>query len=497
MKNVIIIGAGPAGLSAAYELLKKSNIKPIIIESNSKVGGLSKTLTHNGYKIDIGPHRFFSKNQIVNNLWQEILPIKKDNKTQGSFLIIKRLTRILFLKKFFDYPINLNFKTLKNLGNKRVVKIFFSYLKIKIKPIKKEISLSDFLTNRFGKILYLTFFKDYTEKVWGVSCDKIPKEWGAQRIKGLSIKKIMFHYIKTLINFKNTANTETSLIDEFFYPEFGAGQMYEEMAKKIIKMGGKIILNQKVIKIKAEKNKIYSIKTKNLKNDEIIELKADYFISSMPIKNLITNLEYPTPQEIIKIAKKLPYRDYIIIGLLFEKMIIKNNTKIITKNNIIPDNWLYIQEKNIKMGRLDIFNNFSKKMLKNENLIWIGAEYFCNQGDELWKKNNLSLKNLAVEELEKINFIKKEDLLDYKVIKIKKAYPAYFGSYNKFDILKNFLNDFSNLFLIGRNGTHRYNNMDHSILSGLTAANNIINNKIDKNNIWEINTEEEYHENKK
>lgn len=491
MKTAVIIGAGPAGLSAAYELIKKSNIKPIIIERDSQVGGISKTVIHNGNRLDIGPHRFFSKNKRVNDLWQEILPLASQTTNhEKEFLKVNRLTRILFLKKFFDYPISLNKNTLKNLGIIRIVRIFFSYLKIKLWPIKNESSLKEFFINRFGNELYLTFFKDYTEKVWGVSCSKIPRDWGVQRIKDLSISKALIHFFKKILNINHTI--EASLIEEFFYPALGAGQMYEEMAEQITKNGGQIYLNQEITYLQSEFNQIKAVTMKG--NDDLTqEIKADYFLSSMPAQDLINRMECPV-LEVKRIANGLVYRDYIIVGLLFKKMLKTNETKIITKNNIIPDNWIYIQERNIKMGRLDIFNNFSEKMLMDTNLVWLGAEYFCNEGDEFWKKDDNAIKDFAVEELLKINMINPEDLLDYIVVRVPKAYPAYFGMYNRFSKIKEFIDGFENLFLIGRNGTHCYNNMDHSILSGLTAADNIIDNIRDKSNLWGINTESEYHE---
>jgi len=493
MKTAVIIGAGPAGLAAAYELIKKSDIKPIIIERDSQVGGISRTINHNGYALDIGPHRFFSKIKRVNDLWQEILPLaSSDTNHKKEFLKVKRKTRILFLKKFFDYPISLSAGTLKNLGPKRIVKILFSYLKVKLWPIKNEKNLENFFINRFGKELYLTFFKDYTEKVWGLPCSLIPRDWGAQRVKELSISKALMHFLKKTLNIHQF--NETSLIEEFFYPTLGAGQMYEEMAKQIIENGGQIYLNSETINLESEPNKIKALNIKN-ENGLTKTIKADYFLSSMPVKDLINQIECPV-LEIKEIANGLVYRDYIIIGLLFKKMLKTNQIKEVTKNNIIPDNWVYIQEPNIKMGRLDIFNNFSEKMLKDNNLVWLGAEYFCNEGDEFWRKNDNALKNLAIEELQEINMTNCDDLLDYIVIRQPKAYPAYFGTYNQFDKIKKFINGFENLFLIGRNGTHCYNNMDHSILSGLTAADNIINGIKDKKNLWEINTEEEYHENK-
>lgn len=474
MKTALIIGAGPAGLAAAYELTKNSDIKPIIIELDSQVGGLSKTILYNGNRLDIGPHRFFSKNKRVNELWQEILSMPK----------INRLTRILFLHKFFNYPIDLSLATLKNLGPKRVLKIIFSYLRIKIKPLKPEKSLADFFTNRFGRELYSTFFEYYTEKVWGVPCEQIPPDWGAQRVKELSISKLIGHFFKKIFRFRQNKKVQTSLIEQFYYPLYGAGQMYEAMAEKIKAKGGEINLNHELMSFKRVDNKIKSALVRD--RDGILkEIEADYFISTMPIKELINRLDFPVPDKIKELAANLVYRDYIIIGLSYKK---------IAQAKKILDNWIYVQERDIKMGRLDFFNNFSPNMSREENNIWLGAEYFCNENDEFWQKNDLDLRDFAAQELERMKITLSLDLLDYKVVRVTKAYPAYFGSYNRLAEIREYTDNFTNLFLIGRNGMHRYNNMDHSILSGLMAANNIISGRVDKNNLWEINTESEYAE---
>lgn len=508
MKIAVIIGAGPAGLSAAYEFVKKSNIKPIVIECDSQVGGLSKTVVHNGNRLDIGGHRFFSKSKRITDFWQEILPLEKQPDSLGPdpekvdrvMLSRRRLSRIFFLRKFFNYPISPDWETLNNLGPIRLVKILISYIKIRVNPIKKEQSLEDFFVNRFGKELYLTFFKDYTEKVWGESCLKIKPEWGVQRVKGFSISGAVRHILKKAFVFKifiNQNKIETSLIDGFLYPKFGPGQMYEEIARVVENNGGEINLNQQIIGLKRNEGVITEVKIKNLLTGEVSARTADYVISSMPVKDLILALAPAVPENIAAVARGLCYRDFITVGLLLDKLKIKNKTKIKTFNNLIPDNWIYIQEKDVKVGRLQIFNNWSPYLVKDKNKVWLGMEYFGNFGDVLFSKNDEDFKKFAIDELVKIDIISKEDVLDSCIIRTPKAYPAYFGAYDQFDKIKNFVDSFENLFLIGRNGAHRYNNMDHSILSGLTAADNIINNIGDKSNLWEINTEDEYHEKNK
>ena len=490
-KIAIIIGAGPAGLTAAYELLNKTDIKPIIYEMTEDIGGISKTINYKGNRIDIGGHRFFSKSDRVMQWWRNILP--------SQMLIRTRLSRIFFLRKLFDYPISLNLNTLLNLGFIRIVKIGLSYIKIRLFPIKKEMSLEDFFINRFGKELYLTFFKDYTKKVWGISCNKIRPEWGRQRIKGLSISKAIFHAVKSVFSKDSSVmqkNTETSLIGQFMYPKLGPGQMWEQVAAIIKKKGGEIYLNHKVTGLKQHDNKIVEVQVKEKTASELITKTADYFFSTMPVKELIQSLKNSVSQEVRHVANGLIYRDFITVGLLLKKLKIENKTKVETINNIIPDNWIYIQERDVKLGRIQIFNNWSPYMVKDENTVWIGLEYFCNEGDELWNKTDESFAKFAINELAKIGIIERKDVLDKVVIRMPKTYPAYFGAYDQFHVIRDFVDRFENLFLIGRNGMHRYNNQDHSMLTAMTAVENIINNVKSKHNIWAVNTEDEYHEEK-
>lgn len=513
-KTAIIIGAGPAGLTAAYELLNKTNIKLIIYEMANEVGGISKTINYNGNRIDLGGHRFFSKSDRIVRWWQNILPIQQQNiatqnlqgidsldpeKTDRIMLMRRRISRIFFLRKFFDYPISLNFNTFLNLGIVRTIKIIFSYIKIRFFPIKSEKSLEDFFINRFGKELYLTFFKDYTGKVWGVPCNQIKPEWGAQRIKGLSISKAILHAIKMIVlnDYSiNQQNIETSLIGQFMYPKFGPGQMWEEVAKIVKEKGGEIYLNHRVIGLEYQLNKIVQVKIKNETTGDIIIKKGDYFFSTMPVKELIQSFGESINQEVQQVARGLMYRDFITVGLLVKKLKIKNETKIKANNNIIPDNWIYIQEEDVKLGRLQIFNNWSPYMVKDKNTVWLGLEYFCNEGDELWSNSDSNFIRFAIHELTKIDFIEEEDVLDSVIIRMPKAYPAYFGTYDQFDIIRNFIDKYENLFLVGRNGMHRYNNQDHSMLTAMTAVENIIKDNKSKDNIWSINVEETYHEEK-
>jgi len=505
-KIAVIIGAGPAGLTAAYELLKKNNnIKPIIFELSDHLGGIAKTMNYRGNRMDMGGHRFFSKSDRVMKWWKNILPLEDLNseakidstKIDKVMLIRKRLSRIFFLKKFFDYPVALNSNTISNLGFIRMIKIGLSYIKAILWPIKQEKSLEDFFINRFGQELYLTFFKDYTEKVWGVPCNEIDPEWGAQRVKGLSITKALLHFLKQTFSSKSSIDQkdiETSLIQQFLYPKFGPGQMWEETAAIVKERGAEIYLNHEVIGLKSSDNRIIELKVKDLLTNEIKIISGDYFFSTMPIKELVENLEPAAPAAVSQVAEGLMYRDFITVGLLLKNLKIQNKTNIKTANNLIPDNWIYIQESDVKLGRLQIFNNWSPYLVKDPTTVWLGLEYFCNEGDELWQKPDSDFIKFAIEELAKIDIIEKDKVLDSTIVRVRKAYPAFFGTYDKFSVVRQFIDKFENLFLIGRNGMHKYNNQDHSMLTAMVAVENIINNIKTKDNIWAVNAEKDYHE---
>lgn len=518
-KTAIIIGAGPAGLTAALELLRHTDIKPIIFEASGDIGGISKTINYKGNRIDIGGHRFFSKSKQVMDWWFEIMPLQgkpssddlllqrdvklsqlpqapDPEKSDVVMLFRNRLSRIFFLRKFFSYPVTLSFETLSNLGIVRVIKIVTSYALIRIAPIKDEKSLEDFFINRFGKELYKTFFKDYTEKLWGIPCNKIKADWGAQRIKGLSISKAILHAIKQVFSLGSGKNVETSLIDSFFYPKFGPGQLWEEVAKLIIEKGGEINFNCEVKKIESEGSLITKIEVKNTVTGANSYYPGDYFFSTMAIKDFFEGLS-SAPQEIKSIATNLQYRDFITVGLLLNKLKVTNQTKIKTLNNLIPDTWIYIQEPDVKMCRLQIFNNWSPYMVSDPKKVWIGLEYVCSELDDIWGYSESKMAEFGMSELEKIGIIDRSEVIDSTVIKIKKAYPSYSGSYENFEMIKGYLNKFENLFCIGRNGMHRYNNSDHSMMTAITAVENIKNNIKSKDNIWTVNTEKEYHETKK
>ena len=513
-KKAIIIGGGPAGLTAAFEFIEHTEIQPIVLEQSDYWGGISRTVNYKGNRIDIGGHRFFSKSDVVMNWWCKILPIFSEekaikisyqNKTKefnsiefpsdmknsdNVMLVRSRKSRIYYKKQFFDYPISLSPETVLKLGIFNTFVIGISYLKSVAFPIKNEKNLEDFFINRFGKKLYETFFKDYTEKVWGIKCTEISPEWGAQRIKGLSIRKSIAHFFKKKFSKADKTlsqkDTETSLIEYFLYPKFGPGQMWEEVAEKVTSAGGELHQNLKVKKIKTEGNKIISVVAQNQLTNEEILFEGDYFISTMPVKELISSLDCEVPQNVQHVSEGLIYRDFITVGLLLKKM---------TKEEI-TDNWIYIQEPYVKVGRLQVFNNWSPFLVKDPTTKWVGLEYFCYEDGALWNKSEAEMKELAITEMVEIGMIDREDVLDSVVIKMPKTYPAYFGTYDDFDQIIAYTNTFENLFLVGRNGMHKYNNQDHSMLTAIQAVKNIKNDIISKDNLWSINTEQDYHEEK-
>lgn len=515
-KVAIIAGAGPAGLTAAYELLEQTNIHPIIFEQSEMIGGISQTVCYKGNRMDIGGHRFFSKSQRITDWWNKIMPLQgypsqddiligrnKDwanngpspEKTNRVMLIRERVSRIYFLRKFFDYPISLKWKTFANMGVTRTIVAGMGYLNTLVTK-KEETSLENFYINRFGKPLYKMFFEDYTEKVWGIHPSKLGADWGAQRVKGLSIFAIIKDIISKSVG-KKPKEVETSLIESFVYPKLGPGQLWETVANDIQDKGGQLFMSTSVKKIHINNNIVEYVEIeKSNGTTEIVP--CDYFLSSMPIKDLIAAIEgIEIPTDVKQIANQLPYRDFITVGLLVKNLKIKNETKIKTYKNRVPDTWIYIQERDVKIGRLQIYNNWSPYLVNDyENSVWIGLEYFCTEGDELWTMEKSKFIDMAIHELVHIGIIDSEDVIDSTQVKIKKAYPAYYGSYYQLDKVKGFLNNIDNLFCIGRNGQHRYNNMDHSMMTAMETVDQIKAGNINKIAIWSINTEEEYHEKK-
>ncbi len=523
-KIALIIGAGPAGLTAALELLERTDIQPIILEKSPYIGGISKTISYKGNRIDIGGHRFFSKSDRVMNWWMQQMPLEAgaeetfsisyQNKTReisrtnadekarenpdNLMLVRNRLSRIYFLKRFFNYPISLSGDTLQKLGPAKVFGIGVSYMKARLKPIHPEKSLEDFFINRFGRTLYETFFKDYTEKIWGVPCNQISNEWGAQRIKGLSVSKALGHALKKIFASKKSGSlsqkeTETSLIERFLYPKLGPGQLWEEVARKVVEKGGKILHNQEVTGLEWEGKKVIAVTSRDAQTGETTRYEAGHFFSTMPVQELIGDMAPAPPAEVREVAKGLQYRDFMTVGLLLKELKVKDES---AANKLIQDNWIYIQEREVKVGRLQIFNNWSPHLVADPKNVWIGMEYFCFKGDALWNKPDPELIAFAVAELAQIGIIDREAVLDATVLREEKTYPAYFGAYENFDRIRQFTDTLENLYLVGRNGMHKYNNSDHSMLTAMAAVDNMIAGKTTKENIWAVNTEQEYHEEK-
>jgi protoporphyrinogen oxidase len=593
-QTAIIIGAGPAGLTAALEFERRTHIRPVLFEASNEIGGISRTIRYKGNRMDIGGHRFFSKSDRVMQWWLELMPpvdiadaatqshlqISYQGKTrelpsnsvpEGSgvhrvavparlseepplrgmgpleietetdetdalghedvaarahtdtvlsvpqpvdadhvMLIRPRKSRIYYLRKFFDYPITLTGTTITNLGLPRMTKVGFSYIASRFHKITPEKSLEDFLINRFGRELYLTFFKSYTEKVWGTPCDRISAEWGAQRIKGLSLTTAVKHFVKKKLQGKPKAaagadtdiaqkGTDTSLIERFLYPKFGPGQLWEHVADKVLAGGGEIHMQRLVDKIFTDGKRVTAIET--VSSDKSLEgarerIDGDHFISTMPMRDLVRALAAggtDIPANVREVSEGLEYRDFITVGILANKLDVKEDD-----GSLIRDTWIYIQEPDVILGRLQIFNNWSPYMVADPSKVWIGLEYFCYETDALWSMPDDELKTFAAGELEKIGILKTREVLDAHVVRVPKTYPAYFGTYERFEELRAWTDSFENLYLVGRNGMHKYNNQDHSMLTAMAVVDGLQQHgRVDKASLWKINTEQEYHEEKK
>ncbi|MEO1297784.1 MAG: NAD(P)/FAD-dependent oxidoreductase [Cyanobacteria bacterium J06636_16] len=464
---VVIIGGGPAGLTTGYELMKHGT-KSVVLEKADKVGGISRTETYKGYRFDIGGHRFFTKVGEVQDVWQDILG--------DDFIQVPRMSRIYYDGKFYDYPLAL-FKTLKNLGPVRSVLILMSYLKAKLRkkldPEFEPETFEEWVTDCFGERLYRIFFKTYTEKVWGIPCSQIRADWAAQRIKNLSLKRAVTNALFGSQNAK-------SLIKEFDYPRLGPGMMWERCQELLEASGSPVHLHTEVVRVEREGKRVTKVIAKQ--GDRTFELTGEHFINSMPITALVHRLDPLPPEEVLAAARGLKYRDFLIVSL------------IINRDHLFPDNWLYIHSPEFKVGRIQNFKNWSPAMVPEPGKTCLGMEYFCSEGDDLWEMPNLKLIELASQEIVKLNLgVKPGDVEDGCVIRQYKAYPVYDGEYRQhLQVLQDYLQTFENLQTVGRNGMHRYNNQDHSMLTALLAAKNILGEDHD---IWNVNVERSYHEN--
>lgn len=463
--TVAIIGGGPAGLTAAYELQKHSDSHhPVVFEESDQVGGISRTVQYKGYRYDIGGHRFFTKVKPVQDLWKEVLP--------DDFLKRPRLSRIYYRSKYFAYPLK-PLNALRNMGAYESGRILLSYAKWQVRPSKDESTFDQWVTNRFGGRLFWHFFKSYTEKVWGIPCNEIRADWAAQRIKNLSLRKAVWNAI-------SGSNDTHSLIEEFDYPRLGPGMMWETFRDRVQDAGGEVRMEQRVTKIHRDDRAIRAIEVENAADGSNYLFKADQFISSMPITALIGNMVPPAPAHVQAAAQKLKYRDFLIVTL------------ILKKKDLFPDNWIYIHSPEVNVGRIQNFRSWSPEMLPDDEHSSIGMEYFCNEGDPIWEMDNADLVKMAEKELRKLDLVGDTEVVDGSVIRQLKAYPVYDHEYAEaLEVIRNWLDNFPNLQLVGRNGMHRYNNQDHSMLTAMLAVKNILGEKHD---LWSVNVEQEYHE---
>jgi protoporphyrinogen oxidase len=518
--RVAIIGAGPAGLTAAYELACAGVADVVILEACSEVGGLARSVNYKGNRIDIGGHRFFSKSDWVMDWWLRVLPLAADPQAAAAaqpltityhgrsrpvgeiataseadeqvMLVRKRLSRIYFDGKLFDYPLKANLDTALKLGLGHCVAFGASYAWARLFPRRPERHLEDFFINRFGRRLYRRFFKDYTEKVWGRPCERISAEWGAQRVKSLSIGKALRHAL--LKPFRRSgglgAAQQTSLIERFLYPKYGPGLMWDVVAADLRRRGVRIVIDASVKRIEHERGRVRAVTAGS--GEHARRYEADAFISTMPVRDLVLGLDPVAPPAPRDIAAGLEYRDFLIVGLLYRRLTPGASGR--GPLNLVPDNWIYVQEPGVKVGRLQFFNNWSPYMVRDPQTVWLGMEYFCSEGDELWLRPDAELIRRALSEMRQLRLADPDDHLDAVVVRMPKAYPAYFGSYGRFPELREYLDTLANLYLVGRNGMHRYNNQDHSMLSAKRAVEAILAGSSDKAPIWSVNIDDEYYE---
>jgi len=468
MSRVLITGAGPAGLTAAYEL-SKLGLRPTVLEADNQVGGLSRTVNYRGYRFDIGGHRFFSKVPLINELWQEIL--------SEDFLLRPRLSRIYYRERFFDYPLKAA-NALAGLGPVEAFLIGLSYTKARLFPHAEETNFEQWVANRFGERLYQIFFKTYTEKVWGIPCNEISADWAAQRIKNLSLREALRN---ALVGSGRAADGQiiTTLIEQFNYPRFGPGMMWERCKDLLASRGHETVEGVRVERVRHSRGRVECVYGRKA-SGEPEEFGAEHFISTMPLRELIHALDPPPPEEVIAAANRLRYRDYLTVVL------------IVKREAVFPDNWIYIHSPEVKMGRIQNYKNWSPEMTPDPSRTSLGLEYFLWEKDEEWEWSHERLIELGVKECARIGLVEPGEVEDGTIVRMKKAYPVYDQNYHEsLEIIRNYLESFSNLQTVGRNGLHRYNNQDHSMLTAIYAARNIAG---ERNDVWSVNTEMEYHE---
>jgi protoporphyrinogen oxidase len=536
----VIAGAGPAGLTAAWELLARTDVHPVVIEPTAAIGGIAQTYVHNGNRIDIGGHRFFTKSERVMSWWLGILPRQgapaaddvafghdlelatevvlrtlapevmegvgrvrqtrrpaPDPEREDAVMLQRpRLSRIYFARHFFPYPIGITLTVAWRLGLLNTFLITLSFLWAKAFPRRDENHLDAFFINRFGRRLYETFFHGYTEKVWGVPCSEIRAEWGAQRVKGLSLKRAVAHAVHDLLSSdfrKEQQRRETSLITRFWYPKYGPGQMWEAVAAQVRGAGGEIRQGARVVGVRLAAGRVASVRVRDEASGRHEELLCDYLLSSMPVRELVAMVEPAPPPAVCEVAAGLRYRDFFTVGLLCDRLHVLEKGR--PPQTSVRDNWIYVQDAGVRVGRIQIFNNWSPYLAADpEHTVWIGLEYFANQGDDLWRRTDVELVELAKREVEAIGFARGAEVRDACVLRMPKAYPAYFGSYERFDEIRRWASAVPNLFCIGRNGMHRYNNQDHSMLTAMMAVDAIAAGSEDDSSLWNVNLEATYGE---
>ena len=487
---VVVAGAGPAGLTFAHELLARGTHRVLIVEPEAQVGGLARTAVHGGKRLDLGGHRFFSKSDRVLEWWSSMLPFdlsgeveigyqnskrrlstervaRAEPGAEKAFVVRPRVSRIYYDGAFFDYPLGLSVRTVRALGASRLLAIALSWARAKLTPSDAPRNLEEFFVGRFGRRLYETFFKSYTEKVWGRACADISAEWGAQRVKSLS-----------LLSALTPASSE-----KFLYPRRGPGQLWEEAARRIVASGGEIRLNRRVTGVEYDGNRVRAVTIEGAAGTTE-RLACDLFASTMPVKDLLAAFDRGVPPKALAVARALEYRDFITVGLQVDAL----------KNGPINDTWIYIHEPGVKLGRIQLYNNWSEGMIDDPSKVWLGLEYFCAEGDELWRRSDAEMIAFAAAELRKIGFLGDAAPLDAVVLRVPKAYPAYWGAYERFGEIRAFVDGIANLYLIGRNGMHRYNNQDHSMLAAMAAVDCVASGSADKSAIWAVNADDDYHE---
>jgi protoporphyrinogen oxidase len=535
----VVAGAGPAGLTAAWELLARTDVHPVVIEPGA-LGGIAQTYIHRGNRIDIGGHRFFTKSERVKRFWLGMLPLQgapaaddvalgrevelashvvlrrlvrtatdgairvceaarqaPDPASEDRVMLVRpRLSRIYFARHFFPYPLGITLSVAWRLGLLNTALITLSFLRAKAFPYRDETTLDAFFVNRFGRRLYETFFRAYTEKVWGVPCQEIRAEWGAQRVKGLSLKRAVMHAVHDLLSSdfrKEQHRRETSLITRFLYPKLGPGQMWETVADEVRGAGGEIRQGARVSAVRMAQGRVTSVCVREEATGRSHELPCDYFFSSMPLRDLIAMVEPAPPAAVREVAAGLRYRDFITVGLLLDRLHVLEQGK--PPQATVRDNWIYVQDAGVRVGRIQIFNNWSPYLAADPaRTVWIGLEYFANRGDDLWRQADAELLALAKREIERIGFARAADVRDGCVLRVPDAYPAYIGSYHRMGEIRRWVSAVPNLFCIGRNGMHRYNNQDHSMLTAMMAVDAVAAGREDDAALWTVNLEQTYAE---